>query len=158
MLAEAERREWQAVCDGLIAGQQTLLLASRSPHGDADISYAPYIREEQFFYIFVSELVKHTKNLLSHPQASLLFIQAEAESANLFARQRLTLNCFAREVRQIDPQYVRVLDVMAKKFGNTIDLLRTLPDFHLLALEVSEGQFVAGFGKTFAVDALGRIR
>lgn len=158
MISESERQHLQAACDQLIKSQKTLLLATRSAEGDADISYAPYVRDECTFYIFVSELAKHTKNVLSHPQASILFIQAESEAENLFARQRLTLDCRVREVQNTDPLYVKQLDVMTEVFGDIVKLLRSLPDFHLLALTPKRGQFVAGFGKSLVVDAYGRLQ
>ena len=158
MTDETERLASQAACDRLIARQNTLLLSTHSEAGNADISYAPYVREDATFYIFVSELAQHTKNLLAHPQASVLFIEAESESANLFARQRLTLDCQAREIHKTNPIYAHQLEAMTEKFGAVIDVLRGLTDFHLLALTPNHGRFVAGFGKTFEVDATGHIR
>lgn len=152
-MMEAELEVLQAACDRLIASRQTLLLASRAADGNADISYAPYLRADGSFYIFVSELAKHTKNLLAHPQASIMFIEDEAEAGNPFARRRLTLECRAREIPKTDPEHQRILQAMAEKFGDIIGLLTSLPDFHLLALSPNQGQFVAGFGKAFAVDA-----
>ena len=157
-MTESERQRLQNDCDDLIRQQQTLLLASRSEQGGADISYAPYLREGQYFYVFVSELAKHTKNLLNHPQASVLFIEPEANARNLFARKRLTFDCQVLEISQTDPVYAQTLDAMANKFGEIVDVLRGLPDFHLLALTPKQGQFVAGFGKTFFVDAEGCLQ
>lgn len=157
-MTEFERHHLQDVCDQLIRNQKTLLLASRSEQGDADISYAPYVCEEFTFYIFVSELAKHTKNLLTHPQASILFIQSEAEANNLFARQRLTLECRVTEIGHNDPIYSKQLAAMELTFRETVSLLRSLSDFHLLALSPERGQFVAGFGQSFAVDANGCLQ
>jgi len=157
-MTESERRDLQSTCEQLVTHQQTLLLATVSIEGDADISYAPYIRDEENFYIFVSELAKHTKNLLDHPQASMLFIQAETEADNLFARQRLTFDCRAQEVAKSDSRYERILNAMSERFGETIGVLRTLPDFRLFALTPKSGKFVAGFGKAFPVDAKGTLK
>lgn len=157
-MTESERHHLQDACDQLIHNQKSLLLASRSADGHADISYAPYVCEEFTFYIFVSELAKHTHNLLNHPYASILFIQPEVEATNLFARQRLTLDCQVTEIAHTDPLYDKQLAAMEQAFGETVSLLRSLPDFHLLALSPRQGQFVAGFGQSFAVDANGRLQ
>ena len=157
-MTEAERQSLQHACDDLIKQQQTLLLSSRSEDGRADISYAPYLREGGKFYILVSELAKHTKNLLDYPHASVLFIEPEAEAANLFARKRLTIDCQVQEIHKTDPLYAQILDALTAKFGEIVGLLRSLPDFHLLALMPGHGQFVAGFGKAFAVDAAGCLQ
>ena len=157
-MTESELDSLQRACDGLIQHQQSLLLASRSEQGKADISYAPYLREGGDFYIFVSQLAKHTQNLLSYPQASVLFIEPETEAANPFARRRLTFDCRVREINKNDPDHGQILDGMAAKFGETVNLLRSLPDFHLFALTPERGLFVAGFGKAFAVDAQGGLQ
>lgn len=152
---DLERHNLQNVCDELIRWQNSLLIASRSTDGAVAISYAPYLREEAGFYIFVSELAEHTQNMLTQPQVSILFIEPEAEASNPFARRRLTFDCRVREISKTDADYTQKLDAMAVKFGEIIGVLRTLPDFHLLLLQPQAGQFVAGFGKAFTVDKLG---
>jgi len=158
VLTESERHRLQAACDRLIDTQKTLLLATRSPASRADISYAPYLRDDASFYIFVSELAEHTENMLAYSQASILFIEPESECSELFARQRLSFDCLAREVLRADPVYESILDAMTERLGKTMTLLRQLPDFHLIALTPTTGRFVAGFGKACQVDAMGRIQ
>ncbi len=136
----------------LIDSQLTLLLATSSGNGDADISYAPYLYVENVFYVYVSELAKHTGNMLQRRQASVMFIQPEAEAANLFARQRLIFNCRVAEIGKDNQSYSAVLDAMHDRFGEVVGVLRSLSDFHLLALMPLHGQYVAGFGKAFSVD------
>jgi len=158
-MSEAEHLDLQCACDQLIASHKTLLLATHSADDAANhISYAPYVRDKDHFYIFVSELAKHTKNLMSHPQVSILFIQAESEADNLFARQRVTLDCQVEKIPKASPVYYHQLKAMTEKFGSIIDVLRTLPDFHLLALTPKKGQFVAGFGKAIPLDAKCRLQ
>lgn len=157
-MAESEPHSLQNVCDALISQSDSLLLASCSSNGDAAISYAPFFRDDAGFYIFVSELARHTQNLLARPRASILFIEPENEAGNPFARRRLTLDCRVREISKTTTDYAQKLDAMAAKFGEIIGVLRTLPDFHLLLLQPEHGQFVAGFGKAFAVDGLGRLQ
>lgn len=156
-MTDSERQSLQQACDSLITQHNSLLLASINREGKADISYAPYFRDGSGFYIFVSELAKHTQNLLSNPHASILFIESEASAANAFARLRLTLDCQVQEISKTTPDYSQKLDTMAAKFGETVSVLRSLPDFHLLLLAPQSGQFVAGFGKAFPVDSTGRL-
>lgn len=147
-------QQLEADCRALIASQQTLLLATCNDGGDADISYAPFLQVEHVFYLYVSRLARHTGNLLARRQASVLFIQPEAEAANPFARQRLTLDCQVTEIGRDDALYPQLLDAMQLRFGEIVGLLRTLPDFHLLALTPQQGRYVAGFGKAFDVDVV----
>lgn len=158
MSGTPELNTLQSACDALMERQQTLLLATRSEAGGADISYAPFVRDGMIFYIYVSQLAKHTHNLIAIPQASVMLIEPEAEAKNLFARQRLTFDCSAMEIARSDNQYHRQLDALAAKFGSIVDVLRTLPDFRLLALTASRGLFVGGFGKAYVVDEHGLLQ
>lgn len=157
-MTETELKHLQGACDALIERHQSLLLASQAESGEAEISYAPYLRSAGNFYILVSELAKHTQNLLARPQASILFIEAETEAVNPFARQRLTLSCRVQEIDKTHDGYLTQIEAMAEKFGNIISVLRSLPDFHLMQLIPQHGQFVAGFGKALKVDGSGRLQ
>ena len=137
----------------LVQSQQTLLLSTISEQGKAESSYAPYIRDKEgVFYIFVSELASHTKNMLQNHQASILFIQPESEAKNLFARERAVFDCVINEVQQQDECYYKQMLIMKEKFGETVELLQSLPDFHLLALAPVNGKYIAGFGKAFSIN------
>jgi len=140
-------------CAALIAAQQTLLLSTASANNLPDISYAPFVRDEAgVFYIYVSELARHTANLLDNPRASIMFICPEVESRNPFARERVVVMCRVIEVFRDDPVYVSQLNALQAKFGETVGLLRSLPDFHLFALRPESGRYVVGFGRAFKID------
>lgn len=153
-----ELQNLQNTCNRLVSQQKTLLLASCNQIGNADISYAPYHYDDFKFYIFVSDLAKHSQNLRSHPQASIMFIEPEAQASNPFARQRLSFDCRVQEISQTDLVFSKVLHAMTAEFGEIVSLLRQLPDFHLFALTPTHGQFIAGFGKAFVVDAEGQVQ
>lgn len=136
----------------LIAESRSLILATTSAEGDAEASYAPFLLFENRYYVFVSQLAKHTGNMRRQRQASILFIQPEVAASNPFARQRLIFNCKIEEVERQQPLFEPLLDAMQQRFGDTVSLLRRLPDFHLLAMTPTQGQYTAGFGKAFEVN------
>ncbi len=155
-MAELTSKELEALSlnyQELVASPQTLMLSTASLDGMPDISYTPFVRSpDGAFYIFVSKLTNHTVNLLNNPRASLLFIKPEAESPNLFARERAILNCHARKIERAESLYNEQLTALQDKFGNVVGLLRTLPDFHLFALQPTGGRYVVGFGRAFTID------
>jgi len=137
----------------LIQSQQTLILSTVTEQGIPESSYAPYVRDEQgVFYIYVSELASHTQNMLKTATASILFIQLEKECKNLFARERVVFDCSISEVQKQDKCYYKQMLIMKEKLGETVELLQSLPDFHLLALTPINGKYIAGFGKAFSID------
>lgn len=135
-----------------ITGFRSVILATSDTSGSPESSYAPFIRHEGIFYIFVSELAIHTRNMLANPQACLLFIEDEDKTANIFARKRATIRAEAAEISRSGSEASIILDLLEAAHGNTMQLLRGLSDFHLLALTPSEATYTAGFGKAYRLS------
>lgn len=139
----------------LIQQQKTLIISSVSTEAQPECSYAPFVRDlSGVFYVFVSDLAVHTKNMLENNRASIMFIQAETEAENLFARERVIFNCTVNETQKNQQGFEEQLQCLQQKFGETMGLLRSLPDFHLLAIKPVDGRYVAGFGQAFKVNVL----
>lgn len=118
-----------------------------------ELSYAPYSRDRQGrFYIFVSDLAAHSKNLEQHCECRLMFIRDERDSRNLFARERLSYRCQAELIKPSDPQFEPQLEQLEQHCGDVVTLLRSLPDFRLFRLSPTSGRYVVGFGKAYDID------
>ena len=133
--------------------RQTMLLATVAADGLPNCSYAPYVELSGRFYIFVSGLAKHTANLLSTRRCHAMFITDESDSVNVFARKRLSYSCAVAEVPRDASRGSEILEHMADRFGPTLSMLRSLPDFRLLELTPREGSYVRGFGQAISFDA-----
>ena len=137
---------------------QTLQLSTLTVEDKPHASYSPFVADDSGnFYIFVSQLAEHTQNLLANPQASILLIQDEAETRQIFARRRLSYACDVTIIEKEHNEYTIFLDAMEARFGNVVGLLRTLPDFILFRLVPYEGQYVAGFAKAYKLTGEGLL-
>jgi putative heme iron utilization protein len=137
---------------------KTLQLSTLTATGKPNASYSPFVTDEQgSFFIFVSQLASHTQDLLTNPKASILLIQDEVEARQIFARQRISYQCGVEIINEESNEYIPMLDAMQKRFGNVVDLLRTLPDFILFRLTPCEGQYVKGFGKAYKLVGEGLL-
>ena len=68
----------------------SLSLATVDESGEPYASYAPFVVDDQRrFFLFVSDLSRHTGNMRHSGRASLLLIQDEGQREQIFARQRL---------------------------------------------------------------------
>ncbi len=131
---------------------QTVILSTSAKNGVSVASYAPFILDDsQTPYIFVSQLAQHTRNLLRNPALSLLFIADEKAAKNLFARQRLTLQCSAIELPKDSQVGIDILAQFNQTFGKMAELLQSLGGFHLFRLEVSAGNYIRGFGEAYSI-------
>ena len=132
---------------------KTVLLATSSKNGFPDVSYSPCVLSDNGnVCIFVSELARHTHHLLTNPVASLMFIADESTSRNQFARKRLTLRAEVSELDRETTEGARVMKNFSTRFGKTMQVLKMLPDFHLLHLKILTGNYVRGFGQSYVVE------
>ncbi len=155
-MAELSNERLEQLQQGLSqlqASCKTLLLSTLSTDTVPELSYAPYAKSEQgAFYIFISELAAHTANLQCHPVATVLFIQDERDSRNLYARERLSWRCSVRKVERDTKEYQQGLALLTQAQGQMVDMLRTLADFHLFVLVPQAGSYVVGFGQAYEVE------
>lgn len=128
----------------------SLQLATLDSKGNLRASYAPYVLDEQScFYIFTSQLSAHTQNLLNTLKASIMVIEDEQDTNQLFARTRANYHCKVDIVDPEDARHESILNLFESQFGNVVELLRSLPDFVLFRLKPESGRFVMGFGQAF---------
>ncbi|MBF2759482.1 MAG: pyridoxamine 5'-phosphate oxidase family protein [Ectothiorhodospiraceae bacterium AqS1] len=147
-----ELDEMRSRMQALQRGCKTLLMATVDGEGQPEASYAPYVEDGGDYYVYVSDLSAHTANLIERGKACILFIENEDDAAHPFARKRAAFRCRCEEVMRGSEAFERILDRFQDRFGDLVDMLRGLLDFHLVRLVPGEGSFVAGFAKAFEID------
>lgn len=145
----------EQVCEALLAKTLSLQLATVGEEAYPHCGYTPYLMRNdgeyaaRQFYIFISELALHTRDLMREPRASIMLIEDETDAKQIFARTRLYYECDATEIKRDHSDYTSIMDEYEARQGKMVNLLRQLPDFRLLRLQPVSGQFVMGFGKAF---------
>ena len=122
-----------------------------------EVSYSPIAWVGEYGYLLVSELSTHTHNLMNNPVMSLLLIEDESSARNLFARKRVMIDGEAHEVPRGTPLFDEVIEQFTEQFGETVQVLVGLPDFHLMQINLLEGRFVRGFGQAFELTGDGLV-
>ena len=137
-----------------LAGFRSVLMATTSTDGVPDASYAPFVRiDDNAFYVNLSELSTHTGNLLATPRVSVMLLQAENDTKQLFARKRLSFDAEAEVVERDSTRWCQVMDLFAVKFGDIVDLIRPLQDFKLFRIVPRSAVYVRGFAQAYPIDA-----
>jgi hypothetical protein len=140
----------QADLDRLLERSLSLMLATADESGRPEASYAPFVRDEHGrFYVFVSELSRHTANLAAGRPVSVLIIEDEQASRQIFARLRVTYYCAAHSIERGSARWLELMDRFQQRFGEVMDLLRDLTDFTLFEIDPLEGQLIRGFGQAY---------
>ena len=141
-----------SVCASLIEDMRSLQLSTVGADGMPHCGYTPYShRAPGSFYIFVSQLAAHTRNLLANRTVAIMIIADEQSTSQIFSRVRVNYLCDATRIAPDSHDYTLVLDDYQQRHGKMAGLLRQLPDFVLFQLQPISGQFVMGFGKAYTL-------
>ena len=132
---------------------RSLQLSTIGKNGRPESSYAPFVVDQNNqFYIYISALARHTKNLLHDSRAGIMFIEPEEQAENIFARKRLTFDCDAEIVVRESQEWMSIMSLFDDFARELMQTLRILADFQLIRLKPNSGLFVKGFGKAFEIS------
>lgn len=143
----------RAIYEKLLTEQRSAMLATVNADGWPLASYAPFALDQaKNFYLFVSTLSQHTANLARSGQASLMLIADEAQSLQVFARQRLTFSCRATPLARDSEAWSGASLLYEARFGDFFQLVRDFSDFQMFRLTPEQGWLVAGFGQAYEIS------
>lgn len=148
---EKIQQEFQTLQESL----KTVQLATIDADGKPEASYAPCVWVEDACYLYLSELARHTFNLTANPAISLLLIESEAESKNLFARRRIILQGKVEKIARKTDRFLTIMSEFKKQFGDFIDVIEPLQDFHLFQIVPQSGRFIRGFAQAYELTGAG---
>ena len=132
---------------------RSLQLSTIGKNGRPESSYAPFVVDQNNqFYIYISALARHTKNLLHDSRVGIMFIEPEEQAENIFARKRLTFDCDAEIVVRETQDWMRIMSLFDDIDRELMQTLRMLADFQLIRLKANSGLFVKGFGKAYEIS------
>ncbi|KDN29040.1 HugZ protein [Vibrio fortis] len=132
--------------------RRTLQLATVDEEGRPNVSYAPFVQNQDGYFVLISDIARHARNLKANPNVSLMMIEDEESSKQLYARKRLTFDATASVVERESELWTQVIAQMKDRFGEIIDGLSQLQDFSLFNLKAENGLFVKGFGQAYQVS------
>lgn len=79
---------------------KTVMLATVGEDGNPNVSYAPFAINNGEYQVFISTIARHARNLQEVPKVSLMLIEDESQSRQIFARRRLSFDAVARVVER----------------------------------------------------------
>ncbi len=137
----------------LVRNHLSLEMATVSESGAPSVSYAPFVSGENLtFYVFLSDLAQHTHNIAKNHDVSVMIIEDEKTSQNLFARERLIIECTATRHERKSPEFQTWIPLYKERFGAIVDTLVQLADFNLYSLVPKLGVYIKGFGQAYRIS------
>lgn len=132
---------------------KSIQLATADDKGIANASYAPFaIDENNCFIIYVSDLSAHTKNLKKKINMSAMLIEAEESAEHIFARKRLTFICEVQSIERGTEEFEIVMGLMGERFGEFINFMKKMKDFHAFRLKPKHANYVRGFAQAYEFE------
>lgn len=136
----------------LINSVRTVVLGTVNADNIPNVSYAPFVIDEaKNIYIFVSKLSTHTYNLRVNSRASIMLIEDETKSKQIFSRRRVRYSCNASKISKDSPEWECIANKFDEKFGNIVYIFRNFPDLDIIKFQPCEGIFVMGFGAAYKI-------
>lgn len=138
-----------------VESRKTLVISSLDEYAIPFISYAPYVKKDGKFYIYISKISDHYRYVEANDRIHVMLIADESESQNVFARERARWSCSTKNLGNAGHEDIFAL------FNETfnaklMEMLRGL-DFSLFELSPLSGRYVVGFGQAFDVDLPGDV-
>ncbi|WP_137906148.1 pyridoxamine 5'-phosphate oxidase family protein [Chryseobacterium sp. 2VB] len=137
----------------LINASKSVILATVDAEGNPNSSYAPFVQVDQTFYILVSFMAKHTKNLADGRKTSIMFIEDESATKQIYARERLTLEAATSQIERDSEVWNTVVGKLRETHGKVVEVISEMGDFILIALQPLKGSYVNGFGSAYFVNS-----
>lgn len=146
---EAMKKQYEEFASSV----KTLLLSTVDEQGKPFMSYAPFVKYNGNFYIYISKIANHYRHLEQDPSVDAMLIEDESKTTNLFARQRARFICTAANLgNDGNEEIFEIFERFEQSFSKgMMDMLRKL-DFSLFELTPSEGRYVVGFGQAYDID------
>lgn len=153
-VAEAQKKTKPLIpkIQELISGSQSIILGTVDAEGNPSASYAPFAQINNKFYILVSFMARHTRNLKDIKKTSIMFIEDESATKQIYARHRLTLDATALHIERDSPLWSTAIAKLQEKHGKILDLLTGMDDFIMIELIPLKGAYVNGFGSAYFVS------
>ena len=131
--------------------RETRIAALGTLHeGEPNLAMVAYAFAEDFsaFYIHVSKLGKHTRDMESDPHVSLLIAETDDGRADPQTLARVALQGTAEVLPRDALNYSLIKDRYLRRFPEAQQLF-SLGDFNLWRITPKSGRFVAGFAQAF---------
>ena len=130
---------------------KSTVLSTIDDKGNPFTSYAPYIKQENKYYIYISSMARHSKNLEKTPNVSLFFIEDEISCENIFGRKRVVLQCSSKKLENDTKGFDNLIEEFEIRHGATMKMLKAMKDFSIFEFQPYAGEAIFGFGEAYDI-------
>jgi heme oxygenase (biliverdin-IX-beta and delta-forming) len=143
-------RELTAVLQQLIHGRMIAALGTLH-EGIPFVSMVTYaVASDGSFILHVSRLATHTRDMLDHPDVSLLITESEGSGKMPQALARVTVQGRAKMLERDSQKHIDARDVYLLRFPDAAPLFE-FSDFNIVIIKPMSARVIAGFGQAITM-------
>jgi heme oxygenase (biliverdin-IX-beta and delta-forming) len=143
-------RELTVVLRQLVHGRMIAALGTLHD-GAPFVSMVPYaVARDGTFILHVSRLAAHTRDMLDHPDVSMLVTESEAAGKMPQALARVTVQGRAQMLERDSQKHTDAREVYLSRFPDAASLFE-FSDFNIFIIEPVSARLIAGFGKAVTI-------
>lgn len=128
---------------------KSTVLSTIDKRGNPFTSYAPFVKENGNYYIYISSMARHYENLSLNNKLSLFFIEDEISCENIFGRKRVVIQCTSKKLPRDNEKFEKLMKKFELNHGKTASMLKTMKDFSIFEFTPFEGEAIFGFGEAY---------
>jgi putative heme iron utilization protein len=145
-------RELKTVLRQLVHGRMIAALGTLH-QGAPFVSMVPYaVAKDGCLILHVSGLASHTRDMLDHPDVSLLISEPEAAGKMPQALARVTLQGQAQIISRESEKYNDAREVYLARFPDAAQFFE-FSDFDIFIIKPVSVRFIAGFGQAVTINS-----
>jgi putative heme iron utilization protein len=143
-------RELTVVLEQLIHGRMIAALGTLH-EGIPFVSMVTYaVASDGSFILHVSRLATHTRDMLDHPEVSLLITESEGSGKMPQALARVTVQGRAKMLERDSQKHIDARDVYLLRFPDAAPLFE-FSDFNIVIIKPMSARVIAGFGQAITI-------
>ena len=112
------------------------------------VTYA--VASDGSFVLHVSRLATHTRDMLDHPEVSLLITESEGSGKMPQALARVTVEGRAKMLERDSQKHINARDVYLLRFPDAAPLFE-FSDFNIVIIKPMSARVIAGFGQAITI-------
>ena len=130
---------------------KSMVLSTIDKDNNPFTSYAPYVKNDAKYYVYLSSMARHTQNLDNNNKVSLFFIEDEISCANIFGRKRAVIQADSKKLPRDTKEFESLINIFEKEHGATMNMLKSMKDFSIYEFKPYGGEAVFGFGEAYDI-------
>jgi len=126
---------------------KTMVLATRTVNGQAEVSYLPYIYFNNKYFIVLTRSSSHYENITETKAFQGMILESEQAAVSTFFRKRIIFNLMYQKVNEAE----EIVQQFMTEHGPLVKQVLSM-NFNIFELKLVDGRVILGPAQAYALD------